>query len=449
MNERSARIAIAIAFLVYVFAMRTYDVATTFLMLGEQTRDWRIALGGITDLPLAGAPSTAGGRGLGPAYYWLLWLGRVTLGPFMDNLPHVGGIIVALLQSIGDTWLFIALSRRVPWTLALAMCLLVASGPFDIAISSVLWNPPVAAALIKMAIASALTLPQPWPAGASREARSPVGHAALTAALAWMALQTHLSAAFPATALLGGVAIHVRRDRMALASMAAVVMALQVPFVVSLLTEPAASAGPTAAIASITSGQSFRPFFGLDVVSGVTGNVFLPMPDTFKFWIPATVAGLIVLVAYRRDPVAIGASIGGVAVAALVFAAWTRGYDRYWFLTLVPALALTFTLAIAALRWRRALLAVGAALTVWFATWQTSRIDAARFYFEYPQYETVVRGSRELVARAPVVKDIRMAFDIHPTMERQFVYTILGGRIDPAARFTAIINADGSVRLDE
>ena len=146
--------ALAAVFFVYVLSIRTYDVASTFLMLGEQTRDWTIALGSLTELPLAGAPSTAGGRGFGPAYYWLLWLGRVTLGPFMDNLPHAGGVFVALLQSIADTWLLVALSRRVHWGLALAMCLLIASAPFDIAISSVIWNPPVSAALIKMATAS-------------------------------------------------------------------------------------------------------------------------------------------------------------------------------------------------------------------------------------------------------------------------------------------------------
>jgi hypothetical protein len=141
--NRTARSAIAGALFLYVLSIRTYDVATTFLMLGEQTRDWIVALGSITDLPLTGAPSTAGGRGLGPVYYWLLWTGRVAIGPFMDNLPHAGGVIVALLQSIADVFLFIALSRRVHWAFALAMCLLVASAPFDIAISQVIWNPPV------------------------------------------------------------------------------------------------------------------------------------------------------------------------------------------------------------------------------------------------------------------------------------------------------------------
>ena len=149
MTERSARLATAALFFSYVLYIRVYDIADTFLMLGEQTRDWAIALGGITELPLTGAPSTAGGRGFGPAYYWILWLGRVIAGPFADNLPHAGGFWVALLQSIADTWLLVVLWRRVGPFLALAMCLTLSSAPFDVAISSVIWNPPVAAALIK------------------------------------------------------------------------------------------------------------------------------------------------------------------------------------------------------------------------------------------------------------------------------------------------------------
>src|SRR6188768_2657028 len=172
--------------------MRTYDVSSTFLMLGEQTRDWMVALGRITDLPLTGAPSTAGGRGLGPVYYWLLWIGRVAIGPFMDNLPHAGGVIVALLQSIADAFLFVALSRRVHWALALAMCLLIASAPFDIAISQVIWNPPVSAAFIKLSIATALMLTP----------TAPLWHVALAAAFAWMAVQAHLSGVFVAAPLL-------------------------------------------------------------------------------------------------------------------------------------------------------------------------------------------------------------------------------------------------------
>ena len=78
-----------------------------------------------------------------------------------------------------------------------------------------------------------------------------------------------------------------------------------------------------------------------------------------------------------------------------------------------------------------------------------TRIARARSYFAYPQYETMVRGSRELMARAPVVRDVRVSFEVHPTMDRQFVYKILGGRIDPTARYTATINGDGSITLTE
>ena len=33
-------------------------------------------------------------------------------------------------------------------------------------------------------------------------------------------------------------------------------------------------------------------------------------------------------------------------------------------------------------------------------------------------------------------------------MDRTFIYTILGGRIDPPALYTAVVNTDGSVKLE-
>ncbi len=60
----------------------------------------------------------------------------------------------------------------------------------------------------------------------------------------------------------------------------------------------------------------------------------------------------------------------------------------------------------------------------------------------------MLRASRELVMRRRCVRDIRVTFEVHPTMDRHFIYTILGGRIDPAALYTAVINSDGSVRLE-
>jgi hypothetical protein len=435
MTERNARIGLTVAFFVYVFAIRTYDISTTFLMLGEQARDWTIALGGITDLPLVGAPSTAGGRGLGPAYYWVLWIGRVILGPFMDNLPHAGGIAVALLQSIADTWLLVVLSRRMHWALALALCLLIASAPFDIAISSLIWNPPVCAAFIKMAMALALSLTP----------SSPLWQPMVAAALAWMAVQSHLSGIFVAAPLLAGLAFTRRLKGAAI--VAAAVIILQIPFLISLVREPAAPAGPTSAIASLTNPQVFRPWVAYNTVTGITGNLVMPLWGGPEYAAPVFIAALIVAIAYRKDLLVIATTAGAIVTATLLFTTSTRAYDGYWFIPLTTALTLLFGMAIAAIPSRAAVRWIGFALLAMVIWRQPSRIEDSKRFFKYPQYGTMVKASEDLIRKAPAVRDIKLNFDVHPTMDRFFVYKILGGQISPGAMNTAIFNADGTVLL--
>jgi len=448
--NRHRAAAIAGALFLYVLLMRTYDVSSTFLMLGEQTRDWMVALGRITDLPLTGAPSTAGGRGLGPVYYWLLWTGRVAIGPFMDNLPHAGGVIVALLQSIADVFLFIALSRRVHWALALAMCLLVASAPFDIAISQVIWNPPVSAALIKSAMAMALLLTP----------SSPSWQVVLTAMFAWMAVQCHLSALFVAAPLLVALSArpfyerstNVRRsfyDRLKVTLLLVVtILVLQIPFAISVLREPSAPTGPTGLIAGLIHPQVFRPWSAYDTVTGITGNLVMPLPDSFKFAIPTLVAAVVVAIFHRKDVVLVAITSGAIAAATALFTTSTRNYDGYWFITLTAALTMTFGMAIAAIPSKAAVKWIGVALLLTVAWRQPVRIEESKRFFKYPQYDTMLRASRELVIRAPVVRDITVTFEVHPTMDRTFIYTILGGRIDPSALYTAVVDADGTVKLE-
>ncbi len=463
--------AVAAVFFCYVLYIRVDDIADTFLMLGEQTRDWTIALGGITELPLTGAPSTAGGRGFGPVYYWILWLGRNLIGPFADYLPHVGGITVALLQSIADTWLLIALWRRVGPFLALAMCLTIASAPFDIAISSVIWNPPVAAALIKMATAMALDLgdtPPRW-------------KIATTAALAWFAVQAHLSAIFVAAPLLAAVIftpaatdLQVRRSseidkpsasarRAAadkkglsppgvirnLALVAAVILVLQMPYFIAILRDPAAPVGPTNAISSMANAATFRIDRSYHSIVNGTGEVLARRFDSWAFQIPTAIAALIVLIKWRRDVLLLAVSVGGLAGATVLFATWTRGYDSYWFLTLTTAMVLTYGMAIAAMPSRPAAQATGAVLLAGMVALQPMRVDQSQTFFKYPPYRVMRIASYELAANHPVLRDIRVNFDgVHPTMDKYIIYRILGGRIDPSAAQQAYVNGDGSVRVE-
>jgi hypothetical protein len=437
--------AVAAIFFLYVVCIRVYDIADTFLMLGEQTRDWAIALGGITELPLAGAPSTAGGRGFGPAYYWILWIGRVIVGPFADYLPHAGGIWVAMLQSIADTWLLLVLWRRVGPFLALAMCLTISSAPFDVAISSVIWNPPVAAALIKMATAMALSLgdaPPRWKVGA-------------TAMIAWLAVQAHLSAAFVAGPLLLAVVatdLRVRQFKKAAVTagmVATIILVLQIPYFINAIRNPDAPMGPTAAISTISNVSAFRIDRSYVAVVNITGEVLARQVIPWHLEIPTLIAGIIAAVRWRRDPVALAVSIGGLLTATVLFATWTRGYDSYWFLTMTAALILTYGLAIAAIPYRRAVHVIGAVLIAVIAWLQPARIDQSTAFFKYPPYRTMRIASYQLAAQQPVLRDIRVNFEgAHPTMDKYFIYQILGGRIDPSAPRRAFVNADGSVSIE-
>ena len=460
MRQRYARTAVAVAFFAYVLYIRVYDIADTFLMLGEQTRDWTIALGGIAELPLTGAPSTAGGRGFGPVYYWILWLGRNLVGPFTDFLPHAGGVTVALLQSSADTWLLVALWRRVGPFLALAMCLTLASAPFDIAISSVIWNPPVAAALIKMATAMALQLgdtPPRW-------------KIASTAALAWLAVQAHLSAIFVAAPLIVALIVtpaatdlKVRRSPEIdkpkglsppgiirnLGLIAAVILLLQVPYFIAVARDPAAPAGPTSAISTMANAQAFRPDRSYSAAVNGAGDLLVRQSDSWFFQIPTLIAAIIVLITWRRDVMLLAASVGGIAGATVLFATWTRGYDSYWFLTLTTAMVLIYGMAIAAIPFRPAVQGIGIVLLAAILVLQPMRVDQSTAFFKYPQYRTMRIASYELAAHHPVLRDIRINFEgVHPTMDKYIIYRILGGRIDAAAPQQAYVNGDGSVRVE-
>ena len=52
-----------------------------------------------------------------------------------------------------------------------------------------------------------------------------------------------------------------------------------------------------------------------------------------------------------------------------------------------------------------------------------------------------------VVEKGGVVRDIKVTFEVHPTMDRFFIYRILGGEIQPGAMNTAVFGADGSVTL--
>jgi hypothetical protein len=284
-----------------------------------------------------------------------------------------------------------------------------------------------------------------------------------------MAVQCHLSGLFVAAPLLvalvlqplfyarplvyehdtvaGQRRIGIRAALTSLGIVAAVIVLLQMPFIIARFTEPASAAGPGSLIAGLTNPQAIRPWLAYVSVTGITGNLVWPANDAFEYTLPVAIAGIIVMIAYRKDPVAMAVSAGAIVAATLLFITSTRQYDGYWFVTLTTAVTLTFGLALAAIPSKTAVKWIGVAVLAFVAWRQPARIEDSKRFFKYPQYDPMVRGSRELAMRAPVLLDITTNFEVHPTMDRHFIYKILGGRIDSAALSTAIINADGSVSL--
>ena len=90
--HRLIRLGVPAALFVGLTLLRTHGITRSFWMFDDQIRYWDTALLPFTDLPWLGPQTHHGGHALGPGFYWVLWIIRVMLGPWFDNLPHAGAI---------------------------------------------------------------------------------------------------------------------------------------------------------------------------------------------------------------------------------------------------------------------------------------------------------------------------------------------------------------------
>jgi hypothetical protein len=295
------RAVLALTF-VLTLAIRVRGIGRHFWLLEDQIRDWSIALGPLTHLPLVGPPTHVGGYTIGPAFYWILWLIRVTFGPWFRNLPHAGGIGEAALQSAADTLLLEAVRRRTKsvW-IGLTTVVLVATASYDLCLSALVWNPPVGTALAK--VATALVLLE-WP-------ERSLGHVAIAAAVAWCAVQSYTGAIFVAVGVFAAILAvpFARGDRAALRrtaiAIAAVVLALQIPYAIHQLStrfSDSAMGAVTGSVATILRGEappdltkSWTGYFGAFTFIQVS-----PWNLPWSVWV-LVAFGVIVAIKYRND----------------------------------------------------------------------------------------------------------------------------------------------------
>jgi hypothetical protein len=429
-----------------LFVVRVRGVSRDFWMLGDQIRDWGIALGALSSLPLIGPGTHVHGYTIGPAFYWILWLIRVVVGPWFQNLPHAGGIGQALLHSAADVLLLTAVWKRTRsvW-LALTTVVLVGTGPFDLALSAIIWNPLMGSMLAKTATALILL---DWHRG------SPI-RMAITAAVAWSAVHAYTGSIFVALSVFAALLADacVRRDwptvwRRALI-IAGVVAALQVPYAihqVSTRFNDSAMGAVTDSLKTVLSGRgNVRLATSATYYAGAMATIQSnPWPVRAWVWIVLCCSAALA-VRYRSDPALLAVTLLPQAAAITGYALWLNDLDHYYYLSLAPAAVLTIVLGAAAFAPARVATLVGIALFIGALAIVPARLREAAPMLAMPQYGVLVDGSREIIKRGEPMQSIEPEFVLPGTSDPEFIFRILGGRIDRLAPWRAVISSDGRV----
>jgi hypothetical protein len=440
-----SRIVAAVALFLYLVFLRTRHISETFWLLGDQILYWRIALGPWDELPLGGGPSSVGGTTLGPAFVWTMWGIRQLVGPWVSNLPHAGGIGLSVIQSLADACLFLAIwTRFMSPALAVGVTLLVASAPYDMALTATIWNPPLAVAFIKIAIAFTLF----------EDEGSIWQHAAATGA-AVLAVQSHSSAVFASVPLVSSL---VARDLLAnrrsravqyLLVAGIIVLALESPFLIDRAIHPEKRTTPPVVVDSvlhtISHPETFRPGAAFREVADA--NAFILFRPWELSWSAQLLAICALVTAYRtRHEVVLAAvTYWPLVLAGIGFSFWQQAFNHYWFLTIAPSAALTIALAVTA--WRPVAPLAAICLASLLIAAQSARLSDSLTMHRLPEYGPLVRGSQEIRHRVSEVRGIETEFELPPTTDRQFVFEILGGRVTPTAPFLATIDKTGGVRF--
>jgi hypothetical protein len=419
----------------YTFAIRTRGITDHFLMLSEQIRDWDLARGPFSGLPLVGTPSTVGGNSFGPVYYWILWIVRVAIGRLFDNLPHAGGIGLAAMQSMADIVLLAGVRKASgSWIFAVAAVLIIASSPFDLALSSVIWNPVVAIAFAKIATGLVLY----WGEALTRTRR------VVLALAAWFAVQAHSGALPFAAAIFAWILwTEIRSGPRPL-----VIAAVEIVCAIAVLQLPSmlahASVQPTKMLDSLRHPEPLRIGDAFRAVCAAVESIgFAPLPIS-QASIVLLAAGTAVLLLLGRPNVVAAVTVMPIACAVATWSLWQGDYDAYRFLTIVPAglLMILWPARAVSRRSGRAVLAL--ALLVAALLVQKPRIDNSMLVFRMPGYGALVRGSREMLRRGEPIRHIEAPF-LNPLSNPEYVFTLLGGRISPDSPTIARLSETGEV----
>jgi hypothetical protein len=317
-----------------------------------------------------------------------------------------------------------------------------------VSLASLVWNPPMGAALAKLAMAAVL---------ADWHRRSAV-HAAVTAAVAWSAVHAYTGAIFVVLSVFVAMLIDpfLRRDRrLALrnaAVIAVVIVLLQLPLVVFQLTKPrdAAMGAVTGSLSRVLSGESSP-----EIVKSLNGYAeavqvieFMPGRMPALGWLLVISASLVAL-RFRKDPTLLAVTVLPQIAAIAGYSLFLDDLDAYYYLSLMPATVLTFVLAVTTMPSVRFARATAILTLVVALAFVPMRLRNAATMFQMPQYRILVDASRKVRSFGQPMQQIRTDFPLPPSSNAEFLFEVLGGTIDRRAPWVCVIRADGEVTFNQ
>jgi hypothetical protein len=429
----------------YLLTVRTWNVTEVFELLGDQILYWSLALRPWHEQSLGGGPSSVGGTTIGPAFMWTMWAVRHIVGPWTGNLPHAGAIGLSIVQSIADALLVLAIWKRfASLALALAVTLFTATAPQDMSLSASIWNPPLAVAFVKMSMAFVL----------AADRSESLWRIAVATGAAILAVQCHSSAVFfavPAILSLTGRELRAGRRTRALhvaSTTIIVALFLEAPYLLDRAMHLGKRTNPALVVASVAytieHPAVLRPRGAFDALVGAS-RLILIEPWAFGPLSPVlVVCAVVAALRMRHDLALVGVTIGPLVAAVAGFSFWQQGFEYYWFMTLMPSVALMLGLAFTA--WKRVAGPVAISLLLLVIVAQPERFRESQAINRLPTYGVLVRGSREIRRRTSEVRTIDVEFAVAPSTNTNFIYErVLNGRVTSTAPFAATIRSSGEV----
>jgi len=446
-SHRGRTAVVLLVAFVYMLVIRTRNITEIFELLGDQILYWNMALRPWYEQPLGGGPSSAGGTTIGPAFIWTMWGIRHVVGPWTTYLPHAGGIGLSIIQSVADVLFLAAIWKRFDsLALALATTLFLATGPEDMSLSASIWNPPLAVAFVKMSMAFVI----------SNDRGTSLWKAAAATAAAILAVQVHSSAIFFAApaivSLIGRDVLAGRRARAVRVAGAsiAVILLLEAPYIIDRALHMEKQASPGIVVASVSYTITHPATLRLGAAYSALATAcqaLLIRPWTFaQFGLLLAAAAMVAVITMRKDLSLLGATVLPLGAVVLGFSFWQQAFQYYWYMTMMPSVALTIGLALTA--WKPAAMPAAAVFLAAVVAAQPARFRDAQVINRLRTYGVLVRGSQEIRRRTAEIRSIDIEFPVEPSTEKHYVYErVLHGRVTPTAAFAATIRRSGEVEF--